>query len=220
MWQDVITSSIAGIIAGISLIFIQIHLEKKKILRNAIKGKRNKGILDENFLIHHLPRKITLEIIFNYFGGPNDVEDLLNGEKIYKYEFENGILKFLIDSNGQSVSSIAFWHTGNYPVKCPNYALKSHKFFGKATFTKDLINIGEDYWTFDRPRLGYSSITCRFDWVELASVSFTYYLLESTQNKDDLLYALISQVSIDYIGSENKVFIHYEEIEQFQHIYE
>ncbi|MEB2785508.1 hypothetical protein [Algoriphagus persicinus] len=213
--ENIVSGSIAGLIAGVMLICIQIILDNRKIRRDAIKGKKKKGILDENFLIYHFPKKITLEIVMNYFGGPNDVEDLLNNEKIFKYEFQNGILKFLIESNGNSISSVAFWYSEGQPVKCPNYALRNHPKFGDATFTKTMIDKGVDYWTFDRPRLGYSSISCYSEWVELSSIKFTYYMLESTQSKDDMLFKLISQVSMSYARSNNDVFIHSEEIDQF-----
>lgn len=218
--ENIISGSLAGLIAGILFILIQLYLDNKRIQRESIKGIRKKGILDKNFLLHHSPRKITLEIVLNYFGGPTDVEGLTDGEKVYKYEFENGILKLLVESNDHSISGISFWYAGKYPVKCPNYLSKSHSFFGKATFTKKLIDKGIDFWTYDKPRIGYSSISCNFDGVELSRLKFTYFILETFPQKEDLLYLPISQVAISHIWAKSEIFIHYDEIEDFYINYE
>lgn len=196
MKDNIIIGVIGGIIAGLAVLFVQFIIDyfktKKQKKKDRKVGNKELKILDKNFIINHLPHKISIEKIIEDFGQPfkkqvDDAKELV----LYQYNFLNA--KFLISKSIETneVISTTLFSCGDKknPILCHLSYEEENIEFGDAVISDIIIR---DNITFENINNIFENnciIKSKYAFKPIKYLTFCYEIgdnfekLEETKNK-------------------------------------
>lgn len=210
--EVIVTSTIAGIVAGLVVLAVQalsgrIKENKEKNEKKRV-GKRTDKFIDQEFLNNYMPGFLSIEKVVSDFGQPYKVIDSCviikwdNNRKrdltIYQYDFTNAIIQFSTFRNESTVISITVNSnlSRSHPVKfCFAFAGEDVN-FGEAKINDEILNNKVNFESQMYRNWGYSAIQAKYFYREIKDLTFTYIVCDIFETENEMLGKTIDQLCI------------------------